>query len=561
MKTLFLRISALLIFTAVLVVPAKAAACPGQLNVGYQVLTLPTGLKTAIWYPTTDAESPFTYEPGLAGSVAKNGAIANCTVPLVLFSHGYWGCGLQSVFFTEEVARHGYVVAAPDHQDAAVCSVDGTGSFNFGDSADLFLNPSGWTDTTYIDRRNDIETLINYLLASPDFGPGIDASHIGMTGHSLGGYTALGVVGAWPSWKDPRIGPALAFSPYLLPFTENGTLSDMGVPVMYQGGQLDILTPTLIGGKGAYAESAAPKYFVDLFLATHVSWTNLVCFGFPTIASCLKYSPTATAIDNYGIDFLDRYLKGDSEPLLNGRAVGLALYEHESALNSVSAASYGNAVAPNSIVSGFGDVATSTASATQTPLPTTLADVSVTVTDSAGTTRSAPLFFASPSQINFLIPDGSQPGTGSITVTSEGDVVSGGPVTIAAVAPGIFSASGTGTGVAAGQYLRVSANGTQASGSVFGANASPIPVSLGAATDQVYLILYGTGMRLAGAAASATVGGISVPVAGLAPQPQYTGLDQVNLGPLPRSLVGHGASNVVVSLNGVASNTVSVTLQ
>jgi uncharacterized protein (TIGR03437 family) len=544
-----------------LVSPARAAACSGQLNVGYQVLTLPSGLKTAIWYPTTDSESAFTYEPGLAGSVAKNGAIANCSTPLVLFSHGYWGCGLQSVFFTEQLARQGYVVAAPDHQDAAVCSVDGAGSFNFGDTADLFLNPSGWTDATYSDRRDDIETLINYLLASPDFGPAINASEIGMSGHSLGGYTALGVVGAWPSWKDSRIGPALAFSPYLLPFLENSTLPGMGVPVMYQGGQLDILTPTLVGKSGAYAESAAPKYFEELFLATHVSWTNLVCFGFSTISSCLRYSPTASSIDNYGIDFFDRYLKGIPEPLLNGRAFGVVLYEHMGTLNSVSAASYGNAVAPNSIVSGFGDVATTTASATQTPLPTTLGDVSITVTDAAGTTRSAPLFFVSPGQVNFLIPDGSQSGAGSVSVSSEGNIISGGPVNIAAVAPAIFSANGQGNGVAAGQYLRVSANGTQTGGDVFSANGAAIPVSLGAATDQVYLILYGTGMRLAGAISSAAVGGVRVPVAGLAPQPQYTGLDQVNLGPLPRSLVGYGPANVVVSLNGIASNPVSVTLQ
>jgi len=40
-------------------------------------------------------------------------------VPLVLFSHGLGGCALQTIFFTEELARHGYVVAAPDHADAA----------------------------------------------------------------------------------------------------------------------------------------------------------------------------------------------------------------------------------------------------------------------------------------------------------------------------------------------------------------------------------------------------------------------------------------------------------
>jgi uncharacterized protein (TIGR03437 family) len=407
-----------------------------------------------------------------------------------------------------------------------------------------------------------VEGLIDYLLASPDFGPAIDATHIGIAGHSLGGYTALGVTGAWPSWKDKRISAALAFSPYLLPFVSSGTLPEIGAPVMYQGAQFDILTPSLLGKGGAYAVSNAPKYLAELFLGTHVEWTNLVCWGLPTVASCLKYSPNAIAINNYGIAFLDRNLKGATVSLLNGRAFGVALYQHMAAFSSVSAASYGNVVAPDSIVSGFGDVGTTTASAQETPLPAALGDVTVTVTDASGTARTAPLFFVSPSQINFLIPSGSQSGAGSVSVMSEGDVVAGGTITIAAVAPAIFSANGKGSGVAAGQYLRLSTNGTETAGSVFdSASAAPIPVDLGALSDQVYLILYGTGMRLANGSVSASVGGVPVPVEGIAAQPQYAGLDQVNLGPLPHSLVGRGAAEVVVSVNGSASNTVSVTLK
>jgi predicted dienelactone hydrolase len=331
-KTLFLRIGIALIFIAALASNARAANCP---NVGYRVLTLPSGLKTAIWYPTTDAESAFEYQPGLSGSVALNGAISNCSqVPLVIFSHGLYGCGLQSVFYTEELARQGYVVAAPDHEDALVCSVDGTGSFNFSliadsfDTLTAFLFPWSWTDQTYIDRKNDVETLIDYLLSSADFAPGIDASRIGISGHSLGGYTALGVAGGWPSWKDKRIGAALAFSPYGSPFSVDNTLKDIEVPVMYQGAPLDILTPNLLGSNGAYALSNDPKYLAILNSGTHVIWTNLVCAGYSTIASCLQKVADAQAIDNYGIDFFNQYLLGSSESLLSGNGTGLSLYEY-----------------------------------------------------------------------------------------------------------------------------------------------------------------------------------------------------------------------------------------
>jgi uncharacterized protein (TIGR03437 family) len=58
----------------------------------------------------------------------------------------------------------------------------------------------------------------------------------------------------------------------------------------------------------------------------------------------------------------------------------------------------------------------------------------------------------------------------------------------------------------------------------------------------------------------ATVGGVSVPVSAFLPVTQYQGLDMVNIGPLPRSLAGRGAVDVVVSFDGKPTNTVSATI-
>lgn len=392
-----------------LCVPALAQGTCGSTTVGYQVNTLPDGLKFAIWYPSTNAESAFQYQPFLAGSnplsgsVALNGApAANCgRFPLVIFSHGYAGCGLQSVFFTEQLARHGYVVAAPDHKDASVCSVDGTGSFNFGVllSSLQFLNPGGWTDATYVDRKNDVEELINALLSGAPFGGIIDASHIGVSGHSLGGYTALGVAGAWSSWADSRIQAVLAFSPYSQPFTTGrDTIPNVTAPAMYQTGVFDILQP---GVSTAYSDANPSKYLGVLKDATHVTWTNLVCSSETTIADCLKSEPDAAAIDNYGIAFLDRYLRGVSSSLLTGGvSAALSSYQRMSTLVSVSEGSYTSPVAPSSIVSAFGDFGAAMAAAGGQNLPTALSQYSVQVTDAAGTARLAPLYYVSPSQIN-----------------------------------------------------------------------------------------------------------------------------------------------------------------
>ena len=42
---------------------------------------------------------------------------------------------------------------------------------------------------------------------------------------------------------------------------------------------------------------------------------------------------------------------------------------------------------------------------------------------------------------------------------------------------------------------------------------------------------------------------------------EYAGLDQVNLGPLPRSLAGKGATSVVLRVDGKTSNAVTVNIR
>src|SRR5204863_4895941 len=81
-------------------------------------------------------------------------------------------------------------------------------------------------------------------------------------------------------------------------------------------------------------------------------------------------------------------------------------------VSPVSAASYAaGAQASEGIAALFGSgMAGNTAAATTQPLPTTLGGVQVLVRDAAGTERNAPLFFASPTQINFQIPQGTSTG-------------------------------------------------------------------------------------------------------------------------------------------------------
>jgi uncharacterized protein (TIGR03437 family) len=87
------------------------------------------------------------------------------------------------------------------------------------------------------------------------------------------------------------------------------------------------------------------------------------------------------------------------------------------------------------------------------------------------------------------------------------------------------------------------------------------PIDLGVDTP-VYLSLYGTGIRNLSSLANVTVAiqGVSVPVEYAGPQTTFAGLDQINV-ELPLSLRGSGPSNVVVTVDGQTSNTVSVNIQ
>ena len=292
------------------------------------------GRKVAVWYPTSATEQPMAYSRstgGFMGSVAKDAPAAACPrLPLVLFSHGLGGCALQTLFLTEELARHGYVVAAPDHKDA-VCAI-GSDEHNFANmrADQSFLEPDRWSDRSQRDRLLDLRAVINLVAHDSQFGPVVDAQRIGLIGHSLGGYTAIGMAGGWPSWKHADVKAVLALSPYVMPFMSRRTLAKLDVPVMYQGAQFDWgITTSLEGVQGAYAATSVPKYFVKLKGGTHLEWVNLLCSGQPNVVGCLKAKPNAYLITRYGIEFLNQYVKDRPSALLAGKGTGLDVYRFE----------------------------------------------------------------------------------------------------------------------------------------------------------------------------------------------------------------------------------------
>lgn len=275
-----------------------------------------------LWYPTHATEAPLTYHEQ-EGSVAQNAAVAEGSHALILFSHGFRGAADQTIFLMEAFARAGYIVAAPYHGDAMAVRRGPRERPGFADAA-------SWTEAKFMDRREDVQHLLDHLLrmngdASSFLAGRINPSAVGGAGHSLGGYTMLGLAGAWDSWRDERIRAVLVMSPYAQPFLKAGELAQVSIPIMLQGGTRDVaITPFLTP---IYRKLETEKYFLVLLDATHFEWTNLLSSK-STTTECVK-NGNAKLIVDYSIAFFDRHLRGAAGgSVLDAKAPGLEYYDH-----------------------------------------------------------------------------------------------------------------------------------------------------------------------------------------------------------------------------------------
>jgi uncharacterized protein (TIGR03437 family) len=223
----------------------------------------------------------------------------------------------------------------------------------------------------------------------------------------------------------------------------------------------------------------------------------------------------------------------------------------------VNAASYTAPIAPGSIASAFGDYfVSSPLSASQSPLPTDISGLSLQFDDRT----QAPLFFVSGRQVNFQVPWEMSGQSGTLTAAIDGQTGAAQALSLAPFAPAIFTtnASGSGQGaildtsyrlvdsanpVAAGSYVLIYCTGLGAVGNQ-PATGSPAP----------------SGPLAWSATPTVTIGGLAANVqfSGLAPG--YVGLYQVNA-QVPAGSATGSAVPVVISMNGVTSNTVTMAVE
>ncbi len=225
----------------------------------------------------------------------------------------------------------------------------------------------------------------------------------------------------------------------------------------------------------------------------------------------------------------------------------------------------GSKIAPDSLASGYGTgLATAAGAPSATPLPVTFNGTTVSIQDAGGALRLGQLFYVGPDQVNFVVPAASGSGSAIVTVTSGSGATATTNVDINSVAPAVFTMPGGTT--AAAVALRATSAGVQSPVTVFQCTSvpvcTPVPMDLGAAGDIVVVTFFGTGIRknTGLATVKATVGGVDAPVLFAGAQAQFAGLDQLNV-QIPLSLRGRGDVQVVFTIDGQTSNSVTINVR
>ncbi len=278
----------------------------GAHAVGTRELSLESLPAITIWYPAARVQGQpprATYQYGILrgegrayrdGQPDKSGA----PYPLIIFSHGLGGARIQSVFYAEHLASHGFVVIAADHPGSAF--------------ADLLSGRAERILESFARRPLEVLQLLDYavqLNAEDELLRGmIDTETVGVSGHSFGGYTALAAGGAqlnvnalregceggklpaqlclyvqseeviwrargltaapeglYPPTTDPRIKAVVALAPSSAPLFGAEGAAALRVPLMILVGSKDNATPPERDSFPIYEAVSSPRKALVVF--------------------------------------------------------------------------------------------------------------------------------------------------------------------------------------------------------------------------------------------------------------------------------------------------------
>ncbi len=299
-------------------------------NAAFRVIELPcpTGktLTVAVWYPTASPARPFRYAGSREGNVAPGApfyaGLAPC--PLLVFSHGYGGSGISYVYLTEALARRGWVVAAPDHHDPqSAVRIKGGKPKDF-DARKFFreimkIAATGPAErSAYRYRIDEMLAVLDGMFRS-DFAPFLRRDLVAVGGHSMGGFSATGVCGAWENWKGGKIRALLLLSTASTAcIYTRAELSRVKAPTMLFMGEKERMRArkhSTVGRLHAflYGVFPPPKYFLEVRNGNHFTFNDYMGES-KLLGRVLGGNPAQhEVIRRYSAVFLEKYVMGRGE--------------------------------------------------------------------------------------------------------------------------------------------------------------------------------------------------------------------------------------------------------
>ena len=218
----------------------------------------------------------------------------------------------------------------------------------------------------------------------------------------------------------------------------------------------------------------------------------------------------------------------------------------------VNAASFTATTSPGALASIFGtNFGAVIASASSVPFPKTLGVVSVTVGG-----RPAPVFYISPTQINFQIPWETPVGNADVIVTVNGVASDAGTVTVKTTAPGLFTQGDGAAIVQNSDYsLNTSSNPAAAGSAIIAYLTGSGPVNQSVADGA---ISPSAPLAQVTSQASATIGTQTAQVLFAGLTPGLVGVLQVNV-MVPAGMTT-GSYPLTITVGGQASNAAPISV-
>ena len=328
----------------------RLPAPTGPYLVGTRMMQMNAGgrdVVVQVWYPAAASHRPFapyrrreettrqsSYQDVLPTNSRLDAPVAEGSFPVLLFSPAWGGRRTQNTYLTEDLASHGYVVAAIDHPGNSGPTVyrDGhVGQPATGDAmnfATLNLEQINAEGANEVEREAADEIGVLDVLAGMNedrespFYQRLDMTRVGALGHSFGG-----AVGAEAAIEDGRIKAALDMDgslfgrmqrdglakPFMMieedsqPFPEGASLSAVDrIDDALNASDLDAMRKF-----GAYR--------ITLHGSTHESFTDRSLFsplarlsGVGRIPADREYA----IVRAYALAFFDKALRGADPALL-----------------------------------------------------------------------------------------------------------------------------------------------------------------------------------------------------------------------------------------------------